>query len=140
MKADRVVADTNVLISAALLPDGRPRAVVDAVRSANGVLLFSDETFVELRSRIDRRKFDRYVGRDARAAWLAQLEAVSERVSITGARLGCRDPDDDKLLETALKGDADCLVTGDHDLLAMTPFHGIPILTPADFLLGQTGR
>ena len=45
MKADRVVADTNVLISAALLPDGRPRAVVDAVRSANGVLLFSDETF-----------------------------------------------------------------------------------------------
>ena len=70
MKADRVVADTNVLISAALLPDGRPRAVIDAVRSANGVLLFSDETFVELRSRIDRRKFDRYVGRDARAAWL----------------------------------------------------------------------
>ena len=46
MKADRVVADTNVLISAALLPDGRPRAVVDAVRLANGVLLFSDETLM----------------------------------------------------------------------------------------------
>jgi len=47
MKAERVVPDTNVLISAALRRDGRPRAVVDAVREERGVLLFSDETFDE---------------------------------------------------------------------------------------------
>ena len=58
MKAERVVLDTNVLISAALRPDGPPRTVVDAVRSENGVLLFSDETFEELRSRFYRPKFD----------------------------------------------------------------------------------
>ena len=51
MKAERVVLDTNVLISAVLRPDGPPRTVVDAVRSENGVLLFSNETFEELRSR-----------------------------------------------------------------------------------------
>lgn len=134
MRADRIVADTNVLISAALRPHGPPRAVVEAVRSTSGVLLFSDETFAELRIRFHRRKFDAYVGRKVRAVWLAQLQAVSEWVSIAGAKLGCRDPDDDKLLETALMGQAECLVTGDRDLLAMSPFHGIPILTPGRFL------
>ena len=61
MKAERVVLDTNVLISAALRPQGLPRAVLDAVRAVNGVLLFSSETFDELRSRLHRPKFDRYV-------------------------------------------------------------------------------
>ena len=104
MKAERVVLDTNVLISAALRRDGRPRAVVDAVREERGVLLFSDETFDELRTRLLLPKFDRYVSPDGRAVYLAQLEAVSEWVPIAGAKLGCRDPDDDKVLETAPDG------------------------------------
>ena len=37
------------------------------------------------------------------------------------SRVGCRDPDDDKLLGTALMGEADCLITGDRDLLGMSP-------------------
>ena len=126
--------DTNVLIRAALRPDGPPRAVVDAVRAEHGVLLFSDETFDELRTRLLLPKFDRYVGGQERAVYLAQLEAVSEWVPIAGAKLGCRDPDDDKLLETALMGVADCLVTGDRDLLEMSSFQNVPILTPARFL------
>ena len=134
MKAERVVLDTNVLISAALRPEGLPRAVLSVVRAENGVLLFSNETFDELRSRLLRPKFDVYVGREARAVYLAQLEAVSEWVSIAGAKLGCRDPDDDKLLETALMGEANCLITGDRDLLEMSSFHDIPILAPGAFL------
>ena len=134
MTGERFVVDTNVLISAALKPSGAPRAVVDTIRDANGVLLFSDETFDELQLKFRLSKFDRYVGRDARALFLAQLEAVSEWVSIVGAKLGCRDAADDKFVETALLGQADCLVSGDRDLLAMSPFHGVPILTPADVL------
>ena len=134
MKADRAVVDTNVLISAALRTEGQPRRVLDVIRHSNGVLLFSDETSRELRSRLRRPKFDRYVSQTIRAVYLAQLMAVSEWVSITNAKLGCRDPDDDKFLETALIGDADCIVTGDGDLLEMCPFHDIPILAPGDFL------
>ena len=134
MTVERCVLDTNVLISAALTPAGRPRVVVDAIRDAHGVLLFSEETFGQLRTRFHRSRFDRYVSRDARWLFLAQLEAVSEWVSIVGAKLGCRDPPDDMLLETALLGRADCLITGDQDLPVMSPFEGIPILTPAEAL------
>ncbi len=137
MKAERITFDTNVLISAALRPDGLPRSVVDTIRSENAVLLFSDETFGELQTRFFLQKFDRYVSREARATFLAQLEAVSEWVSIAGAKLGCRDPDDDKFLETALVGEADFLITGDKDLLVMSPFHGIRILNPSSFLAFQ---
>lgn len=134
MRAERVVLDTNVLISAVLQPKGPPRAAVDAARMAGGVLLFSDQTFDELRTRLERSKFDKYVGKEGRALFLAQLTAVSEWIAIADAKMGCRDPDDDKLLETALMGEADCLVTGDRDLLVMSPFHEMPIVTPAEFL------
>lgn len=134
MRVKRAVLDTNVLISAVLGPGGLPRKVIDAVRRENGELLFSDETFDELQTRIWRPKFDSYVSRESRAVYLAQLTTVSAWVSIAGAKMGCRDPDDDMFLETALMGDADRLVTGDGDLLEMTPYQGIPILTPATFL------
>ena len=134
MRVERAVLDTNVLISAALRPAGPPRQVIDAVRRENGELLFSDETFDEIQTRIWRPKFDGYVSQKSRAIYLAQLKTVSAGVSIAGAKMGCRDPDDDILLETALMGDADCLITGDGDLLEMTPYQGIPILTPTTFL------
>lgn len=140
MRAERLVLDTNVLISAALSSGGSPRAVVDAARAANDILLFSDETFHELRTRLLGPKFDAYVSWEGRALYLAQLEAVSEWVSITGAKLGCRDPDDDKVLETTLLGEAGCLVTGDRHMLEMSPFHGIPIVTPAQFIRARANR
>lgn len=134
MKAERVVLDTNVLISSALQPGGTPRTVVDVIRSQGGTLLFCHQTFEELYSRFNRPKFDRYVSRKNRELYFAQLVSVSEVISISDAKMGCRDPDDDKFLELALLGDADCLVTGDQDLLKMIPFRGIEILRPVEFL------
>ncbi len=46
----------------------------------------------------------------------------------------CRDPKDDKFLEVAVAGRADAIVSGDLDLLVLSPFEGIPILEPAEFL------
>ena len=134
LSADRVVIDTNILISAALQSKGRPRAALDRVRAGGGVLVFCDATFEEVRTRIMRSKFDRYVSAAKREAFVADLPAASDWVSITGAVMGCRDPDDDKFLEAAITGEANAIVSGDNDLLAMHPFRSIPILRPADFL------
>jgi predicted nucleic acid-binding protein len=46
----------------------------------------------------------------------------------------CRDPKDDKLLELALSGRADLILTGDEDLLVLHPWRGVSILTPSAYL------
>ena len=134
MRAERCVVDTNLLISALLEPGGRTGAALDVIRAASGVLLFSDETFAELASRLMRPKFDRYVDQTIRHRFLSDLIGVAEWVTVTGALHACRDPDDDKFLETAVNGEAECIVTGDADLLALDPFGELRILTPRVFL------
>lgn len=47
----------------------------------------------------------------------------------------CRHPKDNKFLELAIAGNADCIVTGDKDLLVLHPFRGIKIISPSDFLI-----
>ena len=140
MTAERFVADTNVLISAALRETSTPRAVLRRIEDTRGALLFSDETFEELRTRLQRSRFTRYIDPEDRDVFLAQLLRISEWITITNSKLGCRDEDDDKLLETALLGEADCLVTGDQDLLVMSPFRGIPIISPAELLRSTRQR
>jgi putative PIN family toxin of toxin-antitoxin system len=61
---------------------------------------------------------------------LAQM--VNPAPKVSGV---CRDPDDDQILSCALSAKADCLVTGDFDLLELKEFHGIRILTPSAFEL-----
>ena len=133
MATERVVLDTNVLISAALIASGKPFAVLRHVIDTCDLIL-SNETLEEVATRLMRPKFDSYVSQSARQAFLADLAAAAEWTSITGTMHICRDPDDDKLLETALTGCAQWLVTGDADLLELDPFRGVSILTPRAFL------
>jgi predicted nucleic acid-binding protein len=80
------------------------------------------------------------VDESRRRAFVADLALSALQVELSGMVRVCRDPDDDKLLETALVGRADCLVTGDRDLLVLHPFQRIPILTPAGFLASLSQR
>ncbi|HSG33369.1 MAG TPA: putative toxin-antitoxin system toxin component, PIN family [Sphingomonadaceae bacterium] len=137
MTVERLVLDCNVLISAALVETGTAARALDAAY-ADHVLLLSQPTFDEFATRLGRPKFHRYLGEDARKVLLKTLTAVAEWVEIEGLPMGCRDLDDDKYLETALRGEADAIVTGDGDLLVMNPFEGIQIMTPAASLARRT--
>src|SRR5579872_3258286 len=118
---DRFVIDTNVFVSAILLPLSAPRQAVD--RSLDrGLLLFSEATMGELAEVLSRKKLDRYVSRQERKNLLRQLSGIAEFVPIVSRVRECRDPKDDKFLEVALNGRADVIVTGDTDLLAMNPW------------------
>ena len=59
---------------------------------------------------------------------------IVDTVEIVARVQACRDPRDDKFLDVAVNGRADVIVTGDADLLALNPFRGIAILTPAAYL------
>lgn len=132
MTTSRYVVDTNVLISAAISPHGPSRAALNRI-VADARLLFSEETFAELATRLMRAKFEKWVSRQARLDYLVQLSEFAHWVEIDGTMMGCRDPADDNFLETAMVGRADGIVSGDADLLVMDPFRGIPVLAPGDW-------
>lgn len=136
MKVERAVVDTNVLISAALIPDSPP-ALVTLLLLERARLLFSSETFSEFETRIWRPKFDRYLSIEDRKRLLHDFSAAAEWVDSGQAPLPslCRDPDDDKFLHVALIGKADCLISGDRDLLDTASAAKLTIVTPAQALL-----
>ena len=127
------VLDTNVLVSRLLLPTGMAAQAVDHALS-RGVLLLSETTLQELADVLSRPKFDPYVARSDRQEFLRLLAGVSRIVPIVRQVRACRDPKDDKFLDVALAGKASALITGDQDLLDLNPFHGVPIVRPAEFL------
>jgi uncharacterized protein len=133
MTSERVVLDTSILISAALSGSGKPAAVLDHVLQ-HAVLVMSAETFHELTRKVLEPKFDKYFRGNGRADLLTRIAAGSEWTEIAERVAVCRDPKDDMMLETALAGRADCIVTGDKDLLVLDPFRSVRIVTAAMFL------
>ncbi len=69
--------------------------------------------------------------RSEMAVFLANSIRVELKRTLTGI---CRDPKDDFILECALTGNADLIVTGDKDLLSLQLFRGIQIVTPREYL------
>ena len=128
----RIVLDTNVLVSAALKRNSTPGIAVHAVER-RASLVKSRATQRQLFEVVARPYFASLIDRDARA-WLQKLMAAAELVTINERIIACRDPTDDKFLELAVNGQADAIVTGDTDLLALNPFRYIPIVTPATFV------
>ena len=127
----KCVVDTNVLISAALTK-GAPFRIVEHLIK-NNALIFSKETISELSSRIIQPKFDKYVSAEDRETYINNLILSADLVIIDNLIQGCRDRDDDKFLETAVKGDAQFIISGDQDLLTMHRLEGIDIVTVQEF-------
>ena len=133
---DRVVLDTNLLVSAVLFAESVPaRALFAALDRC--VVLVSEESILELADVLGRPKFDRYVSAKERSRFLAALLRQSELVEVDIAVRVCRNPRDDKFLSLALAGSATTIVSGDEDLLILDSFQGIRILRPAGFLVGM---
>jgi uncharacterized protein len=129
----RFVFDTNTIVSALLLPDSKPRQALDRAQ-VRGKLLISMPALLELNEVITRDKFDKYVPEEKRKEFLAALIKQTEFLEVTEEITDCRDAKDNKFLELAVCGGADCIISGDGDLLVLHPFRGIPILQPGDFL------
>ena len=125
----RCVFDTNVLVSALLLVDSKPRKALTAALS-KGTILLSYSVLAEIYEVLTRKQFRRYVGEEEVRAFLAALTREAEWVDVSMRIAACRDPKDNKFLELAVEGQATHIVTGDSDLLALNPFQGIQIISP----------
>ncbi len=101
---------------------------------ANGDVLLSLDLLEELNEVLGRKRFNRHVTSEE---WEEFLEALVERavlVEITENVQECRDPKDDKVLELALNGEAQYIISGDRDLLVLHPFRDVVVITAYEFL------
>jgi putative PIN family toxin of toxin-antitoxin system len=129
----RVVADTNVLVSA-LQFGGKPKQLLDLAVDGQVDLAISNEILAEA-LRVLREKFDRA------PEWLAesdrQLRVIARIVVPTESIQAIEaDPTDDRILECAAAAGAEVIVSGDTHLLSLGNFRGMPIQRVAEFLSG----
>ena len=127
------VLDTNVLVSAVLLPGSTAQKALDKTLQ-KGALAQSLATLDELKEVLDRNKFDKYISREERVRFFTALVGEAVLVEVKVQITACRDAKDNKFLELAVSAPAQAIISGDADLRSLHPFQGISILTPGAFL------
>lgn len=132
----RVVIDVNVWISG-FLWGGVIGQILRIARAQEVVSYVSVELLEELEITLQRPKFNaRLTQRNQTAGSLLAITAtISQFVEITAISVAdLRDPDDAAIIATAVAAQAEALITGDLDLLALKSIQGIPVLQPNQFL------
>jgi putative PIN family toxin of toxin-antitoxin system len=137
----RAVIDTSVWVSAILNPLGPPARVLQALLDGQFSSVSSSPLLDELAEVLARpRLVQRYNLTAAKVQALLVVLGDGELAEVTGAIRVCRDPDDDMVIETAINGQVDVLVSRDDDLkrspqVAATLLeHGVQVLSVQRFL------
>lgn len=128
-----IILDTNVLISALMYPwSASSRCVVSAFRYFQPVV--SSETWDEFELVSSRTKFAKFYTSEERANFVLMLAQSIKLIEVSHAVEDCRNPKDNRFLNLALSSQCEIIVSGDRDLCDMSPYRGIRIITPTDFL------
>ncbi|SBP90010.1 putative toxin-antitoxin system toxin component, PIN family [Thiomonas delicata] len=131
MPSLRVVLDTNVLVSGLAYPASVPGRIVMAWRQGGLDVALSRyilDEMVRVLPRLSRVRLNSAEIRDLADSFMF----LADIVELSGTRdAQLRDEADQAVLQTLLASTANCLITGDKDLLALADRY--PILTPAEF-------
>src|SRR3989304_2668168 len=132
--AMKVVFDSNILIAALLFPGGRAEAAVANILDGVDDLLISrpiiQEVLWVLASKFsrDKEEFSRVAVVLGEMGEMGKIVEPSRRLSVF------RDEPDNRILECAVEGEAEAIVTGDKTMLAVGEYEGIRLITLADYL------
>jgi len=136
----RVVLDTNVLVSSMIASRGTIGRVLQLLRDDEFVAVYSKPMIHEVIEVLRRPRIqEKYqIGSQEIYALLRLIVFRGSPVVPITKIYVCRDSKDNKFLEAAVDGEADCIVTGDMDLLTLHPFRGVAILSPTDSCLSTS--
>jgi putative PIN family toxin of toxin-antitoxin system len=128
----RVVLDTNVLVSA-VISQGKPRELLRKGITKQFSMVLSDFILREFVRVFRRPRFE--TSEDEIHKIVLALMQVGEVVTVrSNFKVVKDDPDDDAIVNTALDGRADMIVTGDSHLLRLRSFKGIKIVSVPEAL------
>ena len=130
----RVVFDTNVFVSALVFPGGKGEAAVERVIDGRDQLLVSRAIVAGLLE-VLARKFAR--DREELARVVVFVDAIAEVVDPRCAIDALADDADNRILECAVEGRADRIVTGDRAMLALGSYEGIGLVSLSGYLEGD---
>jgi len=122
----RVVLDTNVLVSG-LIMLGKPRELLSIIARREATLVLSKEILNEFTKVMRRNKLTEYVTEEQVERFIENIERIAEFVELESHLEVVNDPKDDIVINTAIDGRADLIVSGDHHLLSLKEFRGIKI-------------
>ena len=130
----KVVLDTNTLISALGWKKGNPRIIFQHCLSEKNTLVESKDLIKEFLLVINRPKFD-FISKEEKQEFLIYLFQICDLVEPKNTiRIIKDDPADNIVLECAVEGKADFIVSGDKHLLKLKEFGGIKIVNSKEFL------
>jgi uncharacterized protein len=127
----KVVFDTNVLVSALVFPGGRGEEALLRIVAEHDELILSRPILDELLG-VLARKFARDAEELSRVALL--IAGIGTMVRPRRRLSVVKDAADNRILECALAGRAQVVVTGDKALLALKEYRGIRVLSLAEYL------
>ncbi len=120
----RLVIDSNIWISA-LVFGGNPRRLLESIVSSGHRIVVCEELFTETR-RVLHKKFPEFVENFEELALI--LQPLTEKVKLGSISIkATQDAKDDYIIETAVIGGAEYIVTGDKDLLVLSKYKNILI-------------
>ena len=127
----KVVVDTNIFVSFLL---GKLLSNLLPYISKNQIkIITSKEQLAEILLVVDKPKLKKYIQKSDLLNLYNYITNYSEFVVLKHNINVCRDPKDNYLLEIAVNGNADYLITGDNDLLKLVKYCETEIINYREF-------
>ena len=128
----KLVLDTNIFISA-FYWGGNSQKIINRIIEGMDELFISEQIINEISNVMARPKFK--TKHETITGYIKTIEKSSKKILIDGKIKGvCRDKDDDDKLECAILSNADFIITGDDDLLALKEYETVKIVTQKEYL------
>jgi putative PIN family toxin of toxin-antitoxin system len=127
MKNKKIILDTNLWIS--FLISKNFLEIDNLVQAENITLIFSNESLEEFIEVVERPKFKKFFSKKDIEKLLDIFDQYAELIKVKSKIDICRDPKDNFLLNLAVDGKVDYLVTGDKDLLILKKIKKTEIIT-----------
>lgn len=133
----KAVLDTNVLVSAFIIEQGKPAQIVSRAYVQDFSLLLSEAILQETQTALHYKHIQKrfHPTEQAIEKFLFRLRTSSTLLSVRNIEnIVPHDPPDNLVLACAVEGGADYLVSGNLHLLDLKQHRGVKIVTPAQFL------
>lgn len=128
----RIILDTNVLVSGLFFP-GIPLKILKSIKQGKYRIIVSQEIVDEYKRTIDKlaARFANVIDANAQLELIILSSDICQPQKLIEPV--CADPDDDKFIACAIASKTKIVVSGDKELLNVSGYKGIEVLTPRQF-------